>query len=351
MSRPQQGITSLKSGVMLFFSCLLIFSAVSQTRAQQPPAPSSEETRRGMRAYTQGDLAVAEAEFRAAVKKSKEDASAWYYLGLTLARKGRMKDARKAIETAVKLLPQSAGAHSSLAYMLMLANKSEAALREAESALAIDARNAEAHYVIGVLMLRGHKFSKALKELDAALRLDPNFSLALLLKSHTLVSLYYGQVAFRDSESPQAYSERSKGANELLKQAVESLESYLKLNPSQAESWREQLETLRVYAYAKTPQGEAFSPHEVTTRARILRKAEPQYTDEARSAGISGTVILRAIFDATGEVKHILVLQTPGYGLTQQAVRAARRIKFVPATKDGRAVSQFIQIEYNFNLY
>ncbi len=37
--------------------------------------------------------------------------------------------------------------------------------------------------------------------------------------------------------------------------------------------------------------------------------------------------------------------------LLAAAVRAARRIKFVPATRDGRPVSQFIQIEYNFNLY
>jgi hypothetical protein len=32
------------------------------------------------------------------------------------------------------------------------------------------------------------------------------------------------------------------------------------------------------------------------------------------------------------------------------AVKAARQIKFIPATKDGRPVSQFIQIEYNFRI-
>jgi hypothetical protein len=39
------------------------------------------------------------------------------------------------------------------------------------------------------------------------------------------------------------------------------------------------------------------------------------------------------------------------YGLTEKAIAAARQIRFQPAMKDGRAVSQFIQIEYNFNLY
>ncbi|MDX6695309.1 MAG: hypothetical protein QOF02_3861, partial [Blastocatellia bacterium] len=39
------------------------------------------------------------------------------------------------------------------------------------------------------------------------------------------------------------------------------------------------------------------------------------------------------------------------YGLTEKAIAAARQIRFSPAMKDGRAVSQFVQIEYNFNLY
>jgi hypothetical protein len=37
--------------------------------------------------------------------------------------------------------------------------------------------------------------------------------------------------------------------------------------------------------------------------------------------------------------------------LTQMAVEAARQIKFTPSSKDGRAVSMYIQLEYNFNLY
>jgi hypothetical protein len=39
------------------------------------------------------------------------------------------------------------------------------------------------------------------------------------------------------------------------------------------------------------------------------------------------------------------------YGLTEKTMEAARHIKFAPAMKDGRPVSLYIQIEYNFNLY
>jgi outer membrane biosynthesis protein TonB len=37
--------------------------------------------------------------------------------------------------------------------------------------------------------------------------------------------------------------------------------------------------------------------------------------------------------------------------LTEKAIAAARQIRFQPAQKDGRAVSQWITIEYNFNIY
>jgi hypothetical protein len=34
--------------------------------------------------------------------------------------------------------------------------------------------------------------------------------------------------------------------------------------------------------------------------------------------------------------------------LTEQAIKAARGIRFRPAEKDGRAVAQFVTLEYNF---
>ncbi|MCA1556179.1 MAG: energy transducer TonB [Acidobacteria bacterium] len=38
-------------------------------------------------------------------------------------------------------------------------------------------------------------------------------------------------------------------------------------------------------------------------------------------------------------------------GLSEMSVNAARGIRFTPATKDGRPVSQYVQVEYNFNIY
>jgi TonB family protein len=98
-------------------------------------------------------------------------------------------------------------------------------------------------------------------------------------------------------------------------------------------------------------QGRTFRGAEVDQRARLLSKPEPHYTEDARKNQISGTVMLRAIFSSSGEVVQIQALNTLPYGLTERAIAAARQIKFVPAIKDGRPVSVYMQLEYNFNLY
>lgn len=90
---------------------------------------------------------------------------------------------------------------------------------------------------------------------------------------------------------------------------------------------------------------------QVTERARVLAKPEPQYTEEARRNAIVGSVVLRAVFSRTGEVTNIRAIQALPFGLTERAIAAARLIRFRPATRDGRAVNVYMQLEYNFNLY
>jgi TonB family protein len=62
-------------------------------------------------------------------------------------------------------------------------------------------------------------------------------------------------------------------------------------------------------------------------------------------------VVLRCVFSKNGEVTNISVMRKLPHGLTGQALDAARRIKFIPAQKDGNPVSMWMQLEYNFNLY
>jgi TonB family protein len=94
-----------------------------------------------------------------------------------------------------------------------------------------------------------------------------------------------------------------------------------------------------------------FTAREVDRRARILSKPEPLMTEAAKRNKTFGTVVMRVTFTAAGEVTNIRVVQGLPDGLSESAVAAARLIKFQPAMKDGRVVSQFLQIEYNFNDY
>jgi TonB family protein len=146
----------------------------------------------------------------------------------------------------------------------------------------------------------------------------------------------------------------------LLNEAADSADKYLELSskPSKkkVDEWRMLAETLRDFAQlGVSEEGSAtrtvFKASEVTTKVKILTRPEPQYTEEARENQVAGAVVLRAIFAADGKVRAVLPVASLPYGLTLQAIRAARKIKFIPATKDGKPVSQYIQLEYNFNVY
>jgi protein TonB len=64
-----------------------------------------------------------------------------------------------------------------------------------------------------------------------------------------------------------------------------------------------------------------------------------RYTDEAREAGIEGTVILKCLVDEHGRVRgEIKVIQGLGSGLTEAAKRAVQGCAFSPGEKDGKPV-------------
>lgn len=96
--------------------------------------------------------------------------------------------------------------------------------------------------------------------------------------------------------------------------------------------------------------GPVYAHGEVTRRARITRKPDPGFTEEARANNVHGVARLTAVLCRTGRVTDIKVWQGLPHGMTEQVVGAARRMKFEPAVKDGRKVSQMVTLEYNFVL-
>jgi TonB family protein len=94
-----------------------------------------------------------------------------------------------------------------------------------------------------------------------------------------------------------------------------------------------------------------FKQSEVSQKARITFKPEPGFTEWARRFEVTGVVRLRAILSKTGEVTNVSVVKHLPHGLTEMSIDAARRIRFEPAQKDGQPVSQYVVLEYNYNIY
>ncbi len=81
-----------------------------------------------------------------------------------------------------------------------------------------------------------------------------------------------------------------------------------------------------------------YESKEVDRRAEVTKMPEVVYTEEARRNRVEGTVRLSVILRASGEVGDIVVLRSLPHGLNEEAIRAAKKIKFRPAIKDGRPV-------------
>ena len=82
----------------------------------------------------------------------------------------------------------------------------------------------------------------------------------------------------------------------------------------------------------------------------IVFKPTPEYTDEARSARIEGTVSLELEFTAAGEVRVLRVVRGLGHGLDEAAQRAALRIRFKPAQSDSGPVDSRATVHITFRL-
>jgi TonB family protein len=96
---------------------------------------------------------------------------------------------------------------------------------------------------------------------------------------------------------------------------------------------------------------DSFVPVDETGKLTIKSKPAAKYTDAARENNIEGSVRLKVTLLPSGEVGSISVVNGLPDGLTEQAIAAARKIKFEPKRIDGRPVSTTVTIDYSFDIY
>jgi len=82
----------------------------------------------------------------------------------------------------------------------------------------------------------------------------------------------------------------------------------------------------------------------------LVYRAEPDYSDEARKAGLQGTVALRLTVDTNGLPANIQTARGLGLGLDGKAVQAVRQWKFRPAYRYGQSISVETTVEVEFRL-
>ncbi len=105
---------------------------------------------------------------------------------------------------------------------------------------------------------------------------------------------------------------------------------------------------------AKESEGDWPSPNDsvvVDVLPEMIFTDAPVYPEEAKKAGITGDVWVKALVDKDGAVRKVLVHKSSGNEqLDKAAAKAATGNKFKPAVKDGRPVPVWISYKISFVL-
>ncbi len=86
------------------------------------------------------------------------------------------------------------------------------------------------------------------------------------------------------------------------------------------------------------------------TPPRVTYQTSPEYSEEARAAGIEGTCVIWLVVGADGNPRNIEVKHKLGLGLDEKAIDAVKNLRFEPGMKDHKPVSVMVSAEVIFHL-
>jgi TonB family protein len=170
------------------------------------------------------------------------------------------------------------------------------------------------------------------------------------------VNVYRTGLAPEHATAADAATRFRERMRKRLRRAPECIDSYMNLGGAAIERFeRSQFEALRghVLGLLRPDDSSAvFTSLETDARATVTARPEPRYPRDARGRIGSVTVRLRVILGADGRARDAFVMAgPPDTAFLEASVEAAKGVRFRPAVKDGRAVSQFLLLEYNFSTY
>lgn len=327
-----------------FFSLLLTVIVSQVAFAQQSEHP-------GVALYKAGKYAEAANALQISLtsdKTHKSDAGIWNYLGLSHLALQDFKSARKAFEKAVDLSPKSANYHINLGYAWLMMRNIGKAKGEANRAIQADPANVSAYYLRASARLIEGDLDDAKKDADRVLTLDPTFSQGYVLQSEIMMARFSNATMGDGIENIRNNLAYLSEARDVLRSGLEKA--------ADRNSIEKELNGIDAfYDYLSkeppVPSAQPADPEPGVTPLVVLEKPRAMYTDRARQANIQGFIRIAVLFGATGRIEHLLVLKRLGHGLDEEAMAAARRIKFEPKKKDGTPVSTVKVLEYHFSIY
>jgi uncharacterized protein len=202
---------------------------------------------------------------------------------------------------------------------------------------AIEAGDARAMLYLGLLYENGHAIGESgMPETQDSSRAFQWFEKAA--KSGNAAGMYQLALAY----------ENGRGTDKDAAAARQWFEKASAGGSSDAEAWLQAKSSAPGSTNPDGAGGGVFRIGGGVSQPAVIYKVDPEYSEKARKAHYSGTVMLAVIVDSGGRARDIHVVKSLGMGLDEKAMEAVAKWKFKPGMKDGQPVNVRATIEVNF---
>lgn len=294
--------------------------------------------------YQEGKFEESIAALKVQLKADKKNSELWNLLGLNYMKTGASKDAHRAFKNAIKHAPGNIAYLGNLGIFYLSVGEYEDAEEEFDRVIKIDTRSANSYFYRGMARVGRGEFENAIIDAETAISLDPTFAAAPILKMDAMIRLFswLKPEEIDPGELRQMLSSSRVDLENCLKHCKES-------ESTEVSNRIRVLESSEKYLLARAGlEKYEYEQKENLTKLVVKSKPAPSYTERARARGVSGSVVLLVEFRKDGKIGYIQILRSLPYGLTEEAIKAAKKIQFEPERFEGEPQSVFKQVHFYF---
>lgn len=296
-----------------------------------------------------------------------QNAEEAYRRAAHLVQTQRLDEAVSMFGRAVTMKPDWAQAFAARARALFQSKRYTEATADCDAAIRLDPTHAEWYDLRGLAYSYSGQHARALEDYNRAIDMNSNIAAYYNNRGWAYRELGQPEKAIADltttiQMSPGyalGYENRAIAFAQLKDwpRAIADYTAAIQLNPT-SQNYQKRAEakiaigdqTGAEQDQRKVAELAVYRVGGGVSAPAVLYKVDPAYTEQARKAKISGTVVLQLVVDASGTARDIKVIRGLGLGLAEKAIEAVNRWKFRPGYKNGQAVSVQATIEVNFRL-